>query len=209
MSTLAVICKAPIPGRVKTRLTPPWSSEQAAALAEAALRDTFAAVRATPCRRRVAVLDGAPGPWLGSGIDVVAQRGAGLADRLAAAFEDLGGPTLIIGMDTPQVTPRMLADALAATVAHGSALGLAADGGYWAIGLDRVDPLALAGVPMSASDTGERQRERLLARGFDPAMLRELVDVDDETSARAVADHAPDGRFARVLRSLDTAAVPA
>ena len=75
MSTLAVICKAPVSGRVKTRMCPPCTPQQAAALAEAALWDTFDAVRATPCTRRVAVLDGEPGPWLGAGIDVIAQRG--------------------------------------------------------------------------------------------------------------------------------------
>ena len=48
--TLAVIAKAPVAGRVKTRLTPPCTPEQAAALAEAALRDTLDAVRATPGR---------------------------------------------------------------------------------------------------------------------------------------------------------------
>lgn len=64
MSTLLVIAKEPRPGRVKTRLTPPFSPRQAAALAEAALVDTLLAVAAAPVRRRVLVLDGTPGPWL-------------------------------------------------------------------------------------------------------------------------------------------------
>lgn len=209
MSTLAVICKAPVPGRAKTRLTPPWTPDQAAALAAAALRDTFAAVRATPCQRRVAVLDGEPGPWLGPSVDVVAQRGSGLGERLAAAFADLGGPTLIIGMDTPQVTPRQLAAGLTATAEHGSALGLAADGGYWAIGLGRPDPLVFAGVPMSSANTGARQHERMIACELAPAMLPVLTDVDDEASAFAVAREASAGGFAATLRALDLVAVPA
>lgn len=209
MSTLAVICKAPVPGRVKTRLSPPWTPEQAAALAAAALADTFDAVRATACTRRVAVLDGEPGPWLGRGIDVVPQGSGGLADRLAAAFAELGAPTVIIGMDTPQVTPALLEAALAATRSHGSALGPAADGGYWAIGLGRVDPLAVVGVPMSARDTGIRQHERLVERGLAPAALAPLTDVDDEASARAVAAAAPDSRFAAALAALDATLVPA
>ncbi|MFE1787041.1 glycosyltransferase, partial [Streptomyces sp. NPDC059525] len=48
MTSLLVIAKAPVPGRVKTRLTPPFTPGQAAALAEAALADTLAAVLATP-----------------------------------------------------------------------------------------------------------------------------------------------------------------
>jgi hypothetical protein len=62
-TTLLVIAKQPVPGRVKTRLVPPCTHEQAAVLAEAALADTLRTVLATPARRRVLVLDGRPGPW--------------------------------------------------------------------------------------------------------------------------------------------------
>lgn len=208
MSTLAVICKAPVPGRVKTRLTPPWTPEQAAGLAEAALRDTFAAVRAARCDRRVAVLDGAPGPWLETGIEVVAQAAGTLDLRLAAAVRALGGPLVIIGMDTPQVTPALLERALELTLRHGSALGPAADGGFWAVGLRRPAPEALAGVPMSRPDTGALQLARLAALGHRPARLPELVDVDDADSARAVAHAVPRSTFAAALARLGTA-VPA
>ena len=56
--TLAVIAKAPVPGRVKTRLCPPCTHEQAAAIAEAALRDTLDALRAARAGRHAVVLDG-------------------------------------------------------------------------------------------------------------------------------------------------------
>jgi glycosyltransferase A (GT-A) superfamily protein (DUF2064 family) len=63
--TLLVIAKSPAPGRVKTRLTPPCTPEQAARLAGAALSDTLAAAaRTRRAARRVLVLDGASGPWL-------------------------------------------------------------------------------------------------------------------------------------------------
>lgn len=61
---LLVIAKQPVPGRVKTRLVPPCTHEQAAALAEAALTDTLHTVLKVPATRRVLVLDGEPGPWL-------------------------------------------------------------------------------------------------------------------------------------------------
>ncbi|MDQ6816439.1 MAG: DUF2064 domain-containing protein, partial [Actinomycetota bacterium] len=101
--TLAVIAKAPVAGRSKTRLSPPLSADEAAALAEAALVDTLSAVAATAVTRKVVILDGCPGSWLPHGTEVIAQRGEGLDERLANAFDDLAAPALIIGMDTPQV----------------------------------------------------------------------------------------------------------
>lgn len=203
MSTLAVICKEPVPGRVKTRLCPPCTLEDAARLAEAALRDTFAAVLATRCERRVAVLDGSAGPWLPAGIEVVRQRGDGLDTRLAHAFADVGGPIFLIGMDTPQVTPGLLAAGLRAVGRRGAALGMATDGGYWGIGLAEPDPEVFLGVPMSTAVTGEEQLRRLIERGRRPAMLPALADVDDIDTARRVAAAAPHGRFARALAGVE------
>ncbi|NEB80628.1 glycosyltransferase, partial [Streptomyces sp. SID14478] len=56
-TTVLVLAKAPVPGRVKTRLTPPFTPVEAARLAAAALRDTLDAVLAAPARRRVLVLE--------------------------------------------------------------------------------------------------------------------------------------------------------
>lgn len=199
---LAVIAKAPVPGRVKTRLTPPCTPVQAAALAEAALRDTLATVAATPATRRVCVLDGWPGPWLPSGFDVIPQRGGGLDERLAAAFADIGGPTFLVGMDTPQLTPELLSDAVRALEAPGTdaVLGHTEDGGYWGIGLHRAWAPLFVGVPMSRDDTGALQLARLQREGLvvDDTLPR-LCDVDDIDDARTVAALAPGTRFARQL----------
>jgi hypothetical protein len=203
--TLAVIAKAPVPGRVKTRLTPPLTPAEAAALAEASLRDTLAAMGATRVARRVVVLDGAPGAWLPPGVDVVAQRGGGLDERLAAAFEDLGPDTLIVGMDTPQLSAPVLERALDALRGADAVLGPAQDGGYWGIGLRRPDPRALLGVPMSVAHTGEHQRRRLASLGLDVVELPVLRDVDDVRDVRAVARLAPGTGFA--LRAAAIAAV--
>src|SRR5690606_23084798 len=64
---LLVMAKAPVAGRVKTRLVPPLSAAEAAAVAEAALADTLEAVAACGAERRVLALDGEPGPWLPEG----------------------------------------------------------------------------------------------------------------------------------------------
>src|SRR5205807_5507305 len=88
--TIIVLAKAPVPGRVKTRLCPPCDPAQAARLAEAALVDTLRAVAAPRWDRRVLVLDGTPGPWLPGRFEVLPQRGDGLDERLAHAFTDVG-----------------------------------------------------------------------------------------------------------------------
>lgn len=197
---LIVIAKAPVPGRVKTRLTPPCTRVQAAALACAALQDTLnAAAWASRAGRRVVVLDGEPGPWLPPGFEVIAQRGDGLEERLAAAFEDVGEAALLVGMDTPQVTPALLDAGLTAVTEGDSAFGAALDGGYWAIGLRRPDPAVFADVPMSSPRTGAVQRARLAILGLRPAILPPLRDVDTIEDAVAVAAEAPDTRFATEL----------
>jgi rSAM/selenodomain-associated transferase 1 len=200
---LLVIAKAPRPGRVKTRLTPPCTPAQAAALATAALADTLAAVaRARRAARRVLVLDGEPGGWVPDGFAVVPQRGGGLASRLAGAFEDVGGPAFLVGMDTPQVTPALLDAGLAALGAADASFGAALDGGYWGIGLRRPDPEAFEGVPMSRDDTGAVQRARLAELGLRTAVLPSLRDVDTMADARAVAAEAPGTRFAAAMAAI-------
>jgi rSAM/selenodomain-associated transferase 1 len=202
---LIVIAKAPIPGRSKTRLCPPCTPAEAARLAEAALADTLHAVAATPAERRVVVLDGEPGPWLPDGCELVAQRGGGLDERLANAFDDVGGPALLIGMDTPQVTPALLSESARRLAVADAVLGLALDGGFWALGLRRPDASLLVGVPMSVAHTGRRQRERLRAAALHVGMLPALRDVDRIEDARAVAAQVPGRRFARTLAAIEPA----
>jgi rSAM/selenodomain-associated transferase 1 len=199
--TLLVIAKEPRPGLSKTRLSPPCSPEEAAALAEAALCDTLESVAAVPAARRVLVLEGRPGLWLPAGYEVVPQRAGGLDERLAGAFAAATGPAFLVGMDTPQVTPALIeasASALAGPEVD-AVLGRAEDGGYWAIGLVRPDERAFRGVPMSVETTGEAQRARLDELGLRTEELPVLRDVDFFEDARAVASEAPDSRFARAV----------
>ncbi|MCB0828498.1 MAG: TIGR04282 family arsenosugar biosynthesis glycosyltransferase [Solirubrobacterales bacterium] len=202
---LLVIAKAPVPGRSKTRLCPPCSAEQAAALAEAALADTLDTVSRTDCGGRTIVLDGEPGDWLPQGFELVGQAGGGLGDRLAAAFSGCPGPALLIGMDTPQVSPELLADGLGRLARPGTdaVLGPCEDGGYWAIGLSRPQPGAFDGVPMSTGRTGEVQLGRLRELGLEVDLLDTLCDVDHFADAARVAAERPGGRFAEALRMME------
>jgi len=198
---LLVLAKQPIAGRAKTRLTPPCTPQQAAKLADAALRDTLDAVAEVPVGRRVLVFEGDPGPWRPKGFEVVAQRGEGLGERLQAAFDDVGQPALLIGMDTPQVTPAQLGDAVRALADErvDSILGPTVDGGYWCVGFQRPVAGAFVGVPMSAPNTYIHQHERLAELGLRIGSQPLLRDVDTIDDAEAVAAQAPATRFARAL----------
>jgi glycosyltransferase A (GT-A) superfamily protein (DUF2064 family) len=151
---LLVIAKAPVPGRVKTRLCPPCTPAEAADIAAAALADTLRAGYATPVARHTIVLSGQyepPPGWYRT-----SQRGDGLADRLANGFADTAVPgvaSVLIGMDTPQVTPELL-DGVANGLEEADAvLGPALDGGWWTLALrDPRHAEALRPVPMSTVD---------------------------------------------------------
>ena len=208
---LIVLAKEPCAGKVKTRLCPPCDPHQAAALAEASLIDTLTAAAATPAARHVLALDGKPGTWVPAGFSVIAQGTGTLAQRLASAFAAVGAPSLLIGMDTPQVTPGLLGSALLELSQPGNdaVLGLADDGGYWAIGFDAPAVGVFDGVPMSRADTGRLQLERLAQHGLRVVLLPPLRDVDHYEDAAAVALRAPETRFAAAFMALDRELAPA
>jgi glycosyltransferase A (GT-A) superfamily protein (DUF2064 family) len=218
MTQLVVITKAPVPGRSKTRLTPPCTAEQAADIAAAAVGDTLDAVRGTPVQRRVVALDGAPGGLDLSGCVVVPQVDGDLGTRLAHAFADAMAapdgdlPTLLIGMDTPQVTPGLLVHCLVrlGTAGPGTAvLGTAPDGGWWALGLHAASAArVLADVPMSRADTAELTRDALEAAGLTVLDLPSLTDIDHFPDAVAVAARCRPGSRTRRVVDAVRAAVP-
>jgi hypothetical protein len=194
-TNIVVLAKEPVPGQVKTRLCPHFTPGDAAQLAAAALRDTLGVVARTPARRRVLVLDGRAGDWVPPGLEVLPQSLGGLDERIADAFGRMSGPTILIGMDTPQVTSRQL------TVrwdAHDAWYGGAHDGGFWALGMREPDPDLVRGVPMSTATTGTVQLERLHAAGLRVGRLPTLRDVDTAECAAYVAAEAPHTEFARL-----------
>jgi glycosyltransferase A (GT-A) superfamily protein (DUF2064 family) len=197
-----VVAKAPVPGLAKTRLANTFGPEGAAELAAAALLDTLAAVGATDVASRIVALTGdlasarrseEIGALL-AGFTVIPQRGDTFAERLCAAHADAAalaaGPVLQIGMDTPQVTPGLLGDALAALIRPGvdAVLGPATDGGWWALGLTRPQQArALLDVPLSRSDTGDNTLVALRRAGSAVSGLPALTDVDTVEEVGEVA----------------------
>ena len=201
---LVVLANEPRPEVMDGRMSPPWTLGEAAKIREAALAITLETVAAVPASRRVLALEGAPGPWLPPGFDVVAQRGGSLANLLFGAFEDCfhvsDDPVVLIGMDTPQVgvdhllTVRMLLETTADAV-----VGLTPTGGTWLIGLRHLHPDAFSGVPASGEDTGEAQIERLRACDYRVALTDELRELGDARDAIELAGQLPGSRLAAAV----------
>jgi len=214
VTTLIVIAKETIPGKVKTRLHPPLSYEEAAEVAAAAIQDTLAAASAVDVDRRILYFDGNLFPPGSEDYEVVPQGTGDLDVRLAHIFDHCTGPTVLIGMDTPQLDAQVLRDMFARWAAEDDDeatdagttdvfFGFANDGGFWTLGMREPDGSLIRGVPMSKDDTGRVQLDRLEAVGLSVSLVPELVDVDTIDDARTVATLAPHTRFAETLRRIE------
>ncbi len=207
-----VVAKAPVPGLVKTRLGAHVGMEAAARLAAAALLDTLAACRSAFSECHLA-LDGD----LGAAIEVDAlrrslegwtvhrQRGQGFGRRLAYAHADAAGPgpTVQIGMDTPQLTTDDLRSIARAASGGDAVLGPATDGGWWVLALsDPSAAAALADVRMSRPDTFVATREALTLAGQSVRVGHELTDVDTVDEAASVAGSLTGGHFLRAWQGV-------
>ena len=208
---MLVVAKAPVTGRVKTRLGHSLGMERAAQLAAVALLDTMAVcVSAYGVERCHLALDGdladaelsdellaATDGWT-----VHRQRGDDFATRLVNAHTDTAAaseaPVVQVGMDTPHLEARTLIEA-GARLTHPEAavLGPAADGGWWLLGVGSPALVAQLGdVPMSTARTGALTREALLRAGAQVTDVETLRDVDEVLDAESVAAAAPRTRFA-------------
>ncbi len=203
VTTLILIAKQPIAGKVKTRLHPAVSLDQAAELAAAAINDTVAVASEVAATRRVLYFAGDVVPGSAADWEVIPQVSGDLDVRLGHVFDQTSGPTVLLGMDTPQVTPEILAPMFRPWPDGVDAwFGPASDGGFWCLGLARPDGDLVRGVPMSQGDTGAIQYDRLRAAGLTVAMLPTLTDVDTIEDARSVAAIAPLSSFARALTTM-------
>jgi glycosyltransferase A (GT-A) superfamily protein (DUF2064 family) len=114
-----------------------------------------------------------------------------------------GIPSLLVGMDTPQLTTALLTAAARALLNGADAvLGPTDDGGWWTLGLrDPAHAEMLKDVPMSTSDTHACTLATLHGNGLSVTLLTRLRDVDTAADAYAVAAGFPHGRFAGAVRT--------
>jgi len=194
---LVVFAKAPLPGRVKTRLSPPLTLEQAAALYAAMLADVLEAsagfarrldlrpvVAVDPADARRGLAREAP-----RGFCVVPQRGASLARRLDWASREWAASgarrVLLRGSDSPLLDGDQLAEALASLEEVDLVVAPDRDGGYSLIGLRSPVPglfdqaMSTANVMRDtlANARAAGLRTRTLAPGFDIDRVEDLREL--------------------------------
>jgi len=194
---LLVFAKAPVPGKVKTRLVPPLSHAEAADVARACLETTL--TRFAPASaRRTLLLDGAADPDLraicrSQRVTIARQSRGDLGARLRAAFRGQRGPVIAMGSDSPTLDPARIEEAASALATRDVVLGPAEDGGYYLIGVRRAEASErlFRAIPWSTADVARITLDRARSLGLTVHLLPEWYDVDDpETLRRAIEDAA-------------------
>jgi rSAM/selenodomain-associated transferase 1 len=195
---LAVMAKAPRPGRVKTRLSPPLSPDQASELNVCFIRDTTENIQQvtdggdsagivvyTPIGDEAA-FDG----LLPTGFQLLGQRGDSFGERLLHAAEDLFAcgfnGVCLIDSDSPTMPQSALSQAVALLARDGDrvVLGGSDDGGYYLIGVKHMHPRLFAQIDWSTERVLEQTLERAREIGLETALLPTWYDVDDAATLK-------------------------
>ena len=217
---LSVFTRVPVPGAAKTRLVPPLTADQAAALQRAMTEDllerldrTFgaAAPEGTPLSLEVRY-DGqfSPGALgLPKGWTVTSQGSGDLGERLVHAAREARrngvGRLVIIGSDAPLLPPPLVEAAFSGLQDRDALVAPAEDGGYVLIGLalERAPPAAIesvfSGIPWGTGAVREATATAAAGAGLRFRELASYWDVDRPEDLR---------RLAAAIRALDAAARP-
>jgi len=196
---LGIMAKVPVAGEVKTRLVPPLTADEAAALNVCFLRDMAAnidAVSETEAASGLVVYTPAGAESVLDGVvperfTFLAQRGASLGERLCNATDDLlrqsYDAVCLINSDSPTLPGSILIRAIQLLAADGDrvVLGAAEDGGYYLIGLKHAHRNLFNEIAWSTSDVLARTRDRAAEIDLPVELLPPWYDVDDaETLSR-------------------------
>lgn len=197
---LAIMTKVPRAGRVKTRLTPPLTPEEAAELNICFLRDTAAAIsRAGAATQGIGCYTPVGEEEAYAGIlppdfQLLAQREGSFGERLIAATKDLlavgFASVCLIDSDSPTVPSAAFAEAVEVLARpHDTiVLGPSDDGGYYLIGMKTLHPEVFAGIDWSTERVLEQTKQRADEAGLTVHLLLTGFDVDNEATFRRLQD---------------------
>jgi rSAM/selenodomain-associated transferase 1 len=192
-AAIGIMCKAPQPGRTKTRLAASFGATAATDLSACFLRDVAAAIEAVPerlGRRGYGVFAPAGAelilrPLFPPAFGLLLQVGDDFGQVLFGAVHSLLAAghdcVLLVNGDSPTLPSGLLVEAIELLRRPGdrAVLGPATDGGYYLIGLKRVHPHLFADIEWGTGSVAQRTRERANEIGLPMAELTEWYDVDD------------------------------
>ncbi len=184
---LLIFAKEPRPGKSKTRMTPPLTPDQAAALSSAFIGDTLTA--ASQVDEADVYLFYTPPAGLPrfqkmipEGIRLVLQEGADLRERCihSVSFSfDQGYERIVqIGTDTPQIRSEHIREAFALLNDCDMVLGPANDGGYYLLALSRPEIALFGGVEMGTERVCTKMLAHAETLGLSIRLLPEWIDAD-------------------------------
>jgi uncharacterized protein len=187
------MAKAPRPGKVKTRLTPPLTPDQASALNIRFIRDTTENIQHVTQASNSAGLvvytpvgdESAFESLLPSGFRLLPQRGDGFGERLLCACEDLFScgfsAVCLIDSDSPTMPRDALLQAVERLSRAGDrmVLGGSDDGGYYLIGIKRLHHRLFEQIDWSTERVFGQTLERANEIGLRAELLPTWYDVDD------------------------------
>jgi len=182
VTRILIFAKAPVPGRVKTRLIPALGAEGAAALAREMLEATVEEALATGL---AVELCGEPEPagWYAArpGLALTDQGDGDLGERLARAAGRVLGEDriLLIGADCPELDRGRLRAAAEALEDHDAVIHPAHDGGYALLGLRRFDPSVFEGIDWSTPVVAGQTIAKIGALRWSLRIGETLRDVDE------------------------------
>jgi rSAM/selenodomain-associated transferase 1 len=201
-NALIVVAKKPVPGRTKTRLTPPLDPEQASQLYECFLNDTLDLVRRVKRVQPVMAFlpKGAETYFqqLAPDFDLIQQEGPDLGARLdnaiSACLSQGYQRVAIMNSDGPTLPSSYLAQAFVA-LENGKdvVLGPCEDGGYYLIGTRQPIPRLLREVPMSTPTVAADTIALAVEADLRLHLLPTWYDVDDAASLMRLVKEVENG----------------
>ncbi len=189
---LLVFLRAPVLGKVKTRLAATLGNERALEIYKRLLRHTIEQGAQLGVDRQAWYADELPADELCTalGYSVHQQAGADLGERMQRAFEagfaSGHSPVIIIGTDLPQLSEALLREALKALETHDAVVGPAKDGGYYLLGLRKPCAELFQGKTWSTDTVFKQTTEDLERLGRTWEALPELTDIDTQADLDAV-----------------------
>ncbi|MCD4689659.1 MAG: TIGR04282 family arsenosugar biosynthesis glycosyltransferase [Desulfuromonadaceae bacterium] len=204
---LGIFAKQPVAGRVKTRLCPPLSPQQAAELYRTCLQETVAAMAEAPAER-VIFYDGDVAYFQKAfpGLRLVPQCEGDLGRRLDRAFAQLFAEgcsaAALIGSDSPDLPISLVSAALKALTDFDLAVAPALDGGYVLIGQSRHVPELFQDMPWSSANLWPATLRRAKQLGLAYKELDAWEDLDDLASLKRLLLRSPHSRTAHLADRL-------